>query len=415
MTNASGRQSSLDCSSALYHAAGLWSPAADCRQADSSTLSDRTVLQRYLVVWLVLLSGIAYAWPRLVAHVSALEPARQAADDVPLDEGAAGQRSSAIAPTSDHLVESTSAAGLDPFLWWTRPVQIAAAGPWNTSRLWYLIAATMFSIGWLLPRDEVRQVLTRWPTVLGGVALQYTAMPLLAVGAAQLVGLEGADWVGVVLVGCVPGAMASNVLTLVARGNVSYSLSLTTTATLVSPLVVPTALWLALGQRVDFPVAQTSVELAGFVVLPVVAGHLVGRSLPALAWTAARLGPLVANLAILLVIAVVVASNRERLTQFAPLTLAALVAINVLGYTAGATGGRLLRLPAAMRRALTLEIGMQNAALGSTLALSLFPDEPATAIAPAIYTFGCMFTGTLLARWWAEQTAGLLPAGNDLA
>ncbi len=86
-----------------------------------------------------------------------------------------------------------------------------------------IIAVTMLAIGSLLPRDEVIQVARRWPTVLGGTAVQYTAMPALAFLAAWAFGFEGAVLVGVMVVGCVPGAMASNVLSLAARANVSYS------------------------------------------------------------------------------------------------------------------------------------------------------------------------------------------------
>jgi BASS family bile acid:Na+ symporter len=109
----------------------------------------------------------------------------------------------------------------------------------------------------------------------------------------------------------------------------------------------------------------------------------------------------VANLVILWLIAVVVALNRHRLGQAGWDVLVALLAVNVLGYYAGYLGGMLLRLPEGMRRALTIEIGMQNAGLGTTLVLQLFPEQPAAAIPPALYTFGCMLTGTLLARWWA--------------
>jgi BASS family bile acid:Na+ symporter len=56
-----------------------------------------------------------------------------------------------------------------------------------------------------------------------------------------------------------------------------------------------------------------------------------------------------------------------------------------------------------MRRALSLEVGMQNAGLGTILVLDLFPDQPDAAIPPALYTFGCMFTGIALARWWGRQ------------
>jgi len=78
----------------------------------------------------------------------------------------------------------------------------------------------------------------------------------------------------------------------------------------------------------------------------------------------------------------------------------ALISINLGGYLAGYASGALLRLPEPMRRALTLEIGMQNAGLGATLATQLFTSD-AVALAPAIYTFGCMLTGTVLAKIWS--------------
>lgn len=306
------------------------------------------MLERLLILWLSLLSGAAYLWPDVFG------------------------------------------GGFDPFL---------ATKPW----LWYLIGVAMFAIGWLLPRDELRQVALRWPTVLGGTALQYLTMPLLAYGMARLLRLEGDLLVGVIVVGCVPGAMASNVLTLLSRGNVSYSLSLTTSATLLSPIVVPLALMWTLGRTVDFPAAQTSLELLEFVVLPVVAGHLCGRMLPQWEQVARRVGKVVANLVILWVIAVVVAASRDRLYTLDTTLLGALLGINFGGYAAGYWGAMAMRLTLPMRRALTLEIGMQNAGLGSTLALALFPDAPLTAVPSALYTFGSMFTATLLATAWARR------------
>ena len=61
---------------------------------------------------------------------------------------------------------------------------------------------------WLLPRDELAQVLRRWPDVIWGTATQYISMPLLAYGVAKLYGFEGSIKAGVIIVGCVPGAMA---------------------------------------------------------------------------------------------------------------------------------------------------------------------------------------------------------------
>ncbi len=83
--------------------------------------------------------------------------------------------------------------------------------------------------------------------------------------------------------------------------------------------------------------------------------------------------------------------------------LTALLAINLLGYLAGNFGARAMKLRADMRRAMTLEVGMQNAGVGTWLVLELFPDRPEAAIPTAVYTFGCMLTGTVLAQWWGTR------------
>lgn len=271
----------------------------------------------------------------------------------------------------------------------------------------WLITVTMFSIGLMLPRDEVRQVLLRWPTVFAGTALQYAVMPLLAVGMGKLFGLTGDAFIGIVVVGCVPGAMASNVLTLNARGNTSYSVSLTTAATFLSPLAVPLVLALALQSKDGVDVAvlwNASKILVTTVVVPVLIGHLLSRRFPNLEEYSQRYGAIVANLAILWIIAVVVAISRSQLGKLQADLFGALLAVNLFGYAAGYAGGWGMRLPEPMRRALTLEVGMQNAGLGAALAVKLFPDQTGVAIAPAIYTFGCMLTGTMLAHMWARSS-----------
>ncbi|RMG33989.1 MAG: bile acid:sodium symporter family protein [Planctomycetota bacterium] len=287
-----------------------------------------------------------------------------------------------------------------------------------------LFAATMFFVGALLPRDELLSVLRRWPLVLAGTGVQYLSMPLIAWGLARLAGLEGDAFVGVALVGCVPGAMASNVLTLTARGNASFSVSLTTCATLCSPVVVPLALYVLLaGASVDAGVLarRAFVSLLWMVVGPVLLGYAVarlaenygstkplgdGRDLWRRVWFhVGRFirshGSMVANLAILWIIASVVADNRRNLILSAPLLWGTLLGINLLGYAAGWSAATALRLDERERRALTLEVGMQNAGLGTVLAQQLFPGHAAIALPAALYTFGCMATGTLLAQWWS--------------
>jgi BASS family bile acid:Na+ symporter len=197
--------------------------------------------------------------------------------------------------------------------------------------------------------------------------------------------------------------MASNVLTLASRGNVSYSVSLTTSATLLSPLVVPVALRIALSTEQSIDTAAIFVKLLTTVVGPVLLGHALCRFSARLEAVMSRIGPGLANLAILWIIAVVVGLNRDRLHDVTGGLLIALLALNVLGYLAGYAGAATLRLNEPMRRALTLEVGMQNAGLGTILVLELFPEG--AAIPTAAYTFGCMLTGSMLAQYWSRRTA----------
>ena len=313
----------------------------------------KAVLEKYLLLWLILSSGLALVWDRLFS--------------------------------------------IDIF------ANSGASLPW-------MIMVTMFAIGWLLPIDEVRQVLQRWGTVIGGTTIQYVAMPTTAYLLATQFGFSGPLLIGLVMVGCVPGAMASNVLTLMARGNTSYSVSLTTMATLLSPLVVPMALWLTLGESVSREkIFASAVELCWMVVLPVVVGHLLARALPRYQEFVGLCGSIIANLTILWIIAFVVAANRQTLGEIDTRLLAALLLLNLVGYLAGFCGGTAMRMPTTMRRALTLEVGMQNAGLGTALATSLF-DDPLVAVPPALYTFGCMLTGTILARVW--QSTGSVETGK---
>jgi len=286
-----------------------------------------------------------------------------------------------------------------------------------------LFALTMGCIGFMLPTKEVDETLRDFRSVALGVAAQYAIMPLLAVGLASIPGLPQQVRLGLILVGCVPGAMASNVLTLQARGNASFSVGLTTLATILSPIAVPVALGLAIGQwdEATFSLLlRSSFWLLVTVVLPVLVGQFAARMLPLdkrQQERAATAGRYIANFTILWIIAFVVAKNRESLhnalrvadlfratpqNEFSPTSLTIrLACLNLGGYVAGFAAGGLIGLETGRRRALTLEIGMQNAGLGALLALDLF--GPQAALPPALFTFGCMFSGTVLASFWARK------------
>jgi len=278
--------------------------------------------------------------------------------------------------------------GFDPFL------------AFGANAINVLIVVAMFAVGSLLPADEVDQILRRWPIVLGGTATQFLCMPLLAFCVVNWLQPDAETATGILIVGCVPGAMASNVLTVTARGNVSYSVSLTTMATLLSPIVVPLMLWLVIDRNVDYDGWKALRLMLLQIVLPVVSGHLFSRFSPAFRWLSDRGASVIANVAILSIIAIAVASNRSGVTQASGWLLTVLALINVGGYVCGYLGGTVLRLDQAMKRALTLEVGMQNAGAGVALAKELFGADSPALVPCILYTFGCMLTGTLLASAW---------------
>jgi bile acid:Na+ symporter, BASS family len=320
------------------------------------------MLERFLIVWLSLLSGLAYIWPQWFAGF------------------------------------------VDPFVA-SKPV------------LPYLIAVTMFSVGCLMRRDEFRQVVRDWPSVVAGTILQYTATPLMAWGFGHLFGLEGGHLFGVIIVGCVPGAMASNVLTMIAHGNVSYSVSLTTVSTMVSPVVVPVCMYLCLRNTIPVDLWGTARELILIVVGPVVAGRVLCRAIRPLETLMETVAPILAPLTILWIIAVVVGVNRDSLGKGVAGVIGALAGINLLGYVIGYWGGAALRFPEGVRRALTIELGMQNAGLGVGLAQQLFPTIPEATIPPALFTVGSMLTATLLVQaWvWRDRRQGVRGRGSGKA
>lgn len=300
------------------------------------------------------------------------------------------------------------------FIW---PVEQVGFDPFVSSTwlLWSLIVITMFALGTLVEPGELQPLKERPWWVALGVATQVTVMPAAAWLITCTVPLDPEIAAGVILVGCVPGAMASNVLTNTAGGSVAYSVSLTTVATLLSPISVPLLLWIVAGSQAEHSLAKSAVLLACLVVLPTIVGYLLAQRSPHVNKIARRFSPLVASIALLWIIATVVAGNRDKLAGVGALLLLALLVINVIGYSAGVGVGRIARLPERYCRALTLEVGMQNAGLGTALAASLYGNDTIATIPTAAYTFGCMLTGTVLAVFWQRtgSSRGLGSGGAE--
>ena len=255
--------------------------------------------------------------------------------------------------------------------------------------LWFF-AATMFSLGVVLDPNELKQV-RHQPKQIGlGLSTQYTVMPLLGAIAAYSSGLPNEIALGLIIVACAPGAMASNVVVYLAGGALAYSIALTTVATLISPLLTPLLVeWLggALLPIPFWPMVQTIILI---VVLPLFLGMTVKRLLGDKTQIMTDIAPAIAVLSIVIICSYAVAANQARIADMGMQLFLIVVMVNLIGYLAGWQLAKLYGFEKKLQIALSIEIGMQNAGLGVALALKHFP--AATALPGAIFAVWCILT-----------------------
>lgn len=267
---------------------------------------------------------------------------------------------------------------------------------WMRPALQPAFAVTMFFVGTLVRPEQIAAFLAAPSRALVGVVGQYTIMPLCA-WAVALPFDDPTVRTGIVLVGCMPGAMASNVMTVLFRGDLILSVTMTTLATLATPLVI--ALWLPLlaDTRMDVPVAPMVWNALWMVVGPVIAGIAARRIRPDAPPLWDRIATGVASAAIVVIVVVVLASNRERLSSLGPALAAAMIALNLAGYGFAFLAATALRWPPVQRRTFVIEVGLQNAGLGSVLALAHLGE--AGAVPSAFYMALCIVTLSAALPW----------------
>lgn len=264
--------------------------------------------------------------------------------------------------------------------------------------LW-LFAATMFALGVVLKPTEAKTALANPLSIGLGIAAQFSIMPLLSFAAASIAIWQGASpmlALGFIIVGCAPGAMASNVITYLAGGAVAFSIAMTMLATTLSPLLTPALVaWLG-GAYMDIPFVPMMQTILLTVALPLAAGMLLRTRITPLLTQAEQIAPAIASLAIIIICSYAVAVNQERIADTPAIVFILVVLLNVLGYLLGWLAASLFRFEQSYRITLSIEIGMQNAGLGVALALKHF--QPETALPGALFAVWCIITAASMTR-----------------
>ena len=318
---------------------------------------------KYFAVWVILFGVVAYFWPDLF---------------IELERGMA----------------------------WVFAVTVERALP-HSLRLgkgmnWFF-ALTMFGIGVVLRVEDFKRIAQKPVILLIGSAAQFSVMPLGAYVVAKIFGLPPDMAAGLILTGSAPGAMASNVMSYIAKADTAYSISLTTASTMLCPLLTP-GLTYILAERAGLEVSFWGMVLTAvkLIVFPVFVGFGVRHYLKERIEKALPVFPAMSVTCIIFICSLVIAENKDELGGATAVIFVAAVMLNVYGMLAGYGVGSIFGMEKRRRRTLAIEIGMQNAGLGTILARDHI--SPEAAIPAAMFVFICIITASLLAEVWQRTT-----------
>lgn len=277
----------------------------------------------------------------------------------------------------------------------------------QTSWVNYLLMIVMFGMGLTLKLEDFKLVFTRPKDILIGCVAQFTVMPLLAFALGKIFGLDAALLAGVILVGTCPGGTSSNVITYLSKGDVALSVGMTSVNTLLAPLLTPAITYLLLRTTVTVDPVSMFLSIIKVVIIPIALGFIINKLFGKVTQKLVKVLPTISVIAICLIVAAVVSHNSEKIMTTGLVVFAVVILHNLLGYACGFGIGRLLHMSVPKTKALSIEIGMQNSGLATSLAGTAFPDLAMATVPGAIFSVWHNISGAILANIynrWTEKS-----------
>ena len=265
-----------------------------------------------------------------------------------------------------------------------------------------MLGVVMLGMGLTLNPSDFKTVFSRPKDVIAGCAAQFVVMPLLALLLTKAFSLPVEIALGVVLVGCCPGGTASNVITYLSKGDLSLSVAMTTVSTLLAPFLTPFLTWALIGETVDVDVVSMFLSIFFVVILPVALGLTIQRFLLRFTKVVSTYLPSFSVLVIALIVIIVVSLNSAKLLSCGALVVLVVVLHNIMGLALGYAVAKLLRMSGAKSKAVSIEVGMQNSGLASSLALTSFAQYPLAAVPGAVFSVWHNISGAIVARVYSS-------------
>jgi BASS family bile acid:Na+ symporter len=326
-----------------------------------------------------------------------------------------------------------------------------------------LLQVIMFGMGSQMSFSDFTGIIRMPKGVIIGVMSHYLVMPLVGFTIARIFNFPPEIAAGIILIGCVPSGLASNVMSFLAKANIALAVTIGAISTILSPLLTPVLMkWLG-GQFIEVNFWSMMLDILNMIILPIVAGFIfnlfLGRSATkrskiiqlmsyvivillttvvytiskktgltgflvqftkSMAWFyflpiagaiiltrivkqegkfMEKLLSLISMVGIAAIVAVITASGRDSLLKVGGLLIITSLLHNLTGYSLGYFLSWVTGMPEKDRRTIAFEVGMQNGGLASGLALQM--GKIATVgLAPAIFGPLMNITGSVLANWW---------------
>ena len=331
------------------------------------------------------------------------------------------------------------------------------------------IQIIMFGMGTKLNLGDFFREFSKPFKILYGTLMVYLLMPLSAILIVHVFGFTGKEYneiaAGIILVGVCPGGVASNVMTYLAKGNLPYSMTLTTFATFLSPLVTPYLMLLFAGDKIPVDVLGMMISIINLMFVPVGAGIICNKilyghmewtkkasnmillalgcfvvgfilifipfpksfqslhtGLVLVAWAVSIVSitkisieyfkgpanwmdivlPKLSLSAIMLYIIITAAREQEKILKIGLVLLIATIVHNTLGLILGYFSAKLIKLNDADTRALTIEVGLKNSGLAVGLANEVLKSTAAS-LAPIIFGTWMNVAASTLASFWSQR------------
>ena len=274
----------------------------------------------------------------------------------------------------------------------------------HTKWINYLLMIVMFGMGLTMKLSDFAVVFKRPGDIIIGCSAQFIIMPLLAFALGKTFSLNDELLAGVILVGTCPGGTSSNVITYLSKGDTALSVGMTSINTLLAPFLTPLLTYLYLRTSVSVDAKAMFLSIIQVVIVPIGLGLLINRLFGKRAQRITDALPVVSVIAICLIVASVVSHNSEKILSTGLIIFIVVILHNLLGYFFGYLIGVLFKMDLPRKKAVAIEIGMQNSGLATTLAGSAFPNLTMATVPGAIFSVWHNISGAILAGWFNRKS-----------